>query len=109
MRLKKNVQPITNALNKILKTRGVSYHLNKDEIKPELLQIGFIAQELQLVFPDMVVENKNEKGDSSVLSIRYDAIIAASLEAIKEQSLILDYHEKNLERLETIAKEKGIL
>ena len=92
-----------------MKTRGVSYYLKKDEIKPELLQIGFIAQELQLVFPEMVVENKNENGDSSILSIRYDTIISASLEAIKEQSLILDYHEKNLYRLELIAKEKGII
>jgi hypothetical protein len=96
-------------LEKILKTRGVSYYLKKDEMKPELLKIGFIAQELQMVFPNMVVENKSPDGENSVLAINYDTIISACIEAIKEQSLLLDYHEIELEKLEDIAKNKGIL
>jgi hypothetical protein len=92
-----------------MKTRGVSYYLTNDNSENKTLQIGFIAQELQNVFPDMVVENFNSDGTASVLGIRYDTIVSASIEAIKEQSLILDYHEKNLERLEFIAKEKGII
>jgi hypothetical protein len=41
------------------------------------------------------------KEDSeNVLVIRYDSLIALCLEAIKQQSEILDYSEKKLEILE---------
>jgi hypothetical protein len=92
-------------LDKILKTRGVSYHLIKDDERPELLQIGFIAQELQLVFPELVYEDP----ETTMLSIRFETIISACLEAIKEQSTLLDFHERKLEKLEMLASgKKGI-
>jgi hypothetical protein len=41
-----------------------------------------------------------KEDDENVLVVKYDSLIAACLEAIKEQSEILDYNEKKLEILE---------
>jgi hypothetical protein len=61
------------------------------------VDIGFIAQELQLVFPELVAGKEDSE---NVLIVKYDSLIAVCLEAIKQQSEILDYSEKKLELLE---------
>jgi hypothetical protein len=91
--------------------RGVSYKWNLDLMKELGYKqkpvneddIGFIAQELHQILPEVVV-NKNNKW-----FVKYDEIISICIGAIKEQSLILDESEKKLEKLETIAKEKGLI
>lgn len=49
-RLKKSIKPIRRALDKVLKLRGVTYVM-RDTDKPG---IGFVAQELQQVVPELV-------------------------------------------------------
>jgi hypothetical protein len=41
--------------------------------------------------------------------VKYSDVIALCIEAIKEQSIILDEKEIELSRLESIAKEKGLI
>jgi hypothetical protein len=62
-----------------------------------LVDVGFIAQELQLAFPELVA---GKEDDENVLVVRYESLIAVCLEAIKQQSEILDYSEKKLDVLE---------
>jgi hypothetical protein len=66
--------------------------------------IGFIAQEVALVLPELVF-GSNENG----FRVKYSDVIALCIEAIKEQSIILDEKEIELSRLESIAKEKGLI
>jgi hypothetical protein len=66
--------------------------------------IGFIAQEVALVLPELVF-GSNENG----FRVKYSDVIALCIEAIKEQSNILDEKEIELSRLESIAKEKGLI
>jgi hypothetical protein len=61
------------------------------------VDIGFIAQELQLVFPELVA---GKEDSDEILVVKYDSLIAVCIEAIKQQSQILDYSEKKLEILE---------
>jgi len=68
--------------------------------------IGFIAQELQYVLPELVFKNNKE---NSFYQVKYGDIIALCLEAIKEQSELLTLREERLERIETRAKEKGLI
>lgn len=99
--LKTNIQPLENSLSKVLKLRGVSFDWVEEKIpfytKHEgVHQIGLIAQEVEEVVPELVVEGKIEENDAK--SVRYGHLTALLVEAIKEQ-------QKQIEELkETVAK-----
>jgi hypothetical protein len=82
-RLKHNVKPIENALSTVIELKGVTFNWNKDTTTYTLTKldkdIGFIAQQVQEVLPDLVRE-----GEDGYLGIRDRAIIPLLVEAIKE-------------------------
>jgi hypothetical protein len=75
-RLKKDIQTIQNASEKLQNIRGVTYYFDENihtkDIKhlPEKEQIGVIAQEVEKVLPQVVTENDNgiKKVDYSSLT-----------------------------------------
>jgi len=87
---KENINPINNALNKILGLRGVSYEM-KDSKRPAL---GVIAQEIEHIIPESVSEN-----DNGLKSVSYNHIIAVLIEAIKEQQKIIDDINQKIKKL----------
>ena len=106
-RLKKNVRKIDSPLEKILKLRGVSFIWNsKNPNLENTKDIGFIAQEIAHVMPELVFKENNEK---DLYKVKYDDMIALCLESIKEHELILDMKESRLSKLEYRAKEKGLI
>ena len=109
-RLKKDIKKIEGALNNVLKLRGVYFNWKKYdhqvENKESEREIGFIAQEIEHVIPELVFK-KNQK--DAHFQVKYPDMIALCLEAIKEQSEILDDSEFKLTILENTAKEKGLI
>ena len=113
-RLKKDIKPIENPLEKIMKLRGVEFKWKSSNEKT----LGFIAQDVEKVVPELVRTDKK----SNMKSVQYGNIIAIVVEAIKKMSS--DNHrevaslkqenkelktkveslEKRLERLEQNAK-----
>ena len=85
-RLKQNIKPLTGTLSKLDQLRGVSFEWNKVSTsmghKEGEKGIGMIAQELQKVYPELVVASKNEHQD--YLSIDYMKFTAVLLQAVKE-------------------------
>lgn len=81
---KKNIKTIENSINKLSQIRGVTYEYKTEENKDRRFesgpQLGFIAQELKMVFPEAVKET-----DNGVLTVNYQAIIPVLVEALKEQ------------------------
>jgi hypothetical protein len=53
-RLKTDIYTIENALEKTLLLRGVNYTLI--QIEPDKIRIGLIAQEVELIIPEVVHE-----------------------------------------------------
>jgi hypothetical protein len=89
IRWKKNIQPITNILPDLVKLQGVKYEWKADEF-PNMnfdsnIHIGFIAQEVEKLFPELVLTDK-----TGFKSISYDKITAILVEGIKEQQLQID-------------------
>ena len=78
-RIKTNIKTIENALDKTLLLRGVEY--NDIRIEPERKRIGLIAQETELIIPE-VVRTSEEDG---MKSIEYQNLVGLLVEAIKEQ------------------------
>jgi hypothetical protein len=98
-RFKKNIVGLTNALASISSLRGVRYDWRKDEFPERNFssqnQIGFIAQELETIFPEMVFTD--EKGYKSVDYARLTPVL---VEAIKELKAINEVLTEKNDRME---------
>ena len=85
-RFKTNITPIENPLQKVLRLRGVKFDWNKkafpDRSFSDSRAIGFIAQEVEKVLPEIVQTEKTAEGYKAV---QYDKVVALLVEAIKEQ------------------------
>jgi hypothetical protein len=82
-RYKYNIKPIQNALNTVLQLEGVTFNWKHDTPSYEVTKldsdVGFIAQQVKTVLPDIVRE-----GEDGYLGLRERAIIPLLVEAIKE-------------------------
>jgi hypothetical protein len=76
-RIKSNINAIENALDKTLLLRGVEFNSN---IEPERKRLGLIAQEVELIVPEVVRTNE----DDGLKSIEYQNLVGLFIEAIKE-------------------------
>ena len=104
-RFKKNIVPISNALSKISQIDGVYFEWNDNMLKvknneePEIKrdtskQIGFIAQDIEEIFPEMVSTD-----GSGYKSVDYSKMSAVLLEAVKEQQSHMENQQKQIDYL----------
>ena len=86
VRLKENIKPIESALDKAIKLQGVTFDWKESESILDIKEdIGFIAQDVQKVLPELVRENED-----GMLSMRHQGIAPILLEAIKELKAEID-------------------
>lgn len=74
IRLKKDIEVIPHALDKVLSLRGVTY----TDIESDDRRTGVIAQEVQAVLPEAVREGEE------YLSVAYGNLVGVLIESIKE-------------------------
>ena len=79
-RLKHNITDLSDSLNKVNNLRGVSFEFN-EEVKIEGTKLGFIAQEVNNVIPELVNLLPNTE---DMLTVDYVGMIPVLVEAIKE-------------------------
>jgi len=84
-RLKKNIEPIDDALETVQSLRGVTFHRTQQS-DDDPLHYGFIAQEVLEVVPDLVALGP----DGEHYAIDYSAFVGLLTEAIKEQAVQID-------------------
>ena len=77
---KENVETITNALTTVQQLRGVTYNWKENGKK----SMGLIAQEVELILPELVNETENGK------AVSYPNMIGLLVEAIKELRVEID-------------------
>ena len=92
--LKENVKPIIGALTKVLQVNGVEFdwtdaylaaHGGEDSYFNRKHDVGVIAQEIQVVLPEVVATRED-----GTLAVKYDRIVALLIEAIKDLSAKVD-------------------
>ena len=88
IRLKKNIEAITDPLKKVLSLRGVTYNW-KDSTAPRRM-MGMIAQEVLPIVPELVYQNDGYYG------INYGETSALLIEAIKVQQQQIEEIKKML-------------
>jgi hypothetical protein len=118
-RLKRDINPVKNALDLIDQIAPVSYYYDTEKYPQmgleEKLTYGFIAQELELVFPEMVknkalVVNSNTEKTGNMESdarvteefkvVNYTLMIPILTQGMKEQQVIIEDQNTRIELLE---------
>jgi hypothetical protein len=93
-RLKENIEPITNAVEKVQAITGVTYTRNDTEDKDER-ETGVIAQAVEAVLPEAVATDED-----GIKSVAYGNMVGLLIQAIKEQQEQIDEQQKRIEKLE---------
>jgi hypothetical protein len=83
LRLKNNIEKITNALDKVHSLDGITYNWNELAVDKDLEQreAGLIAQQVAEVLPEISTTRTD-----GYLAIKYDRVVPLLVEAIKELS-----------------------
>jgi len=97
-RLKRNIVPLKNSIEAIMKLKPVSYEKKNSLTSTDynIKENGFIAQELQKVMPSLVVMGTDK---DKLLSVNYTAIIPVLTQAIQEQQKQIAELKKMVEQL----------
>ena len=93
-RLKENVRPLEDGLSRVSKIKPVKFDWISDGTSTE----GFIAHELQEVFPDAV---DGEKDGKNMQGVDYGKITPLLVKAIQEQQTIIEDLKARIEKLES--------
>jgi len=96
--LKHDIVTIPDALQRVKKLRGVNFLWNEPTAGMTGLQMGFIAQEVINVVPE-VVSVSNDK-----YSMQYGPVSALLVEAMKEQQAQIESQQKEIEELKILVK-----
>jgi hypothetical protein len=102
-RLKKNIETLTDALAQLEQLRGVRYEW-RDDIESDREfskgeQIGLIAQEVQQVVPQAVVQ----MGDG-YYSVDYSRLVPLLIQGMKEQQNQIAELQRKLQSMEQTAQ-----
>lgn len=92
--LKENIIPIDHALQKIKALEGVSFEWIDKENYGSERSIGFIAQDVENILPEVVVKSDGH------YAMQYAPITALLVEAVKEQQQIIENSESKILALE---------
>jgi hypothetical protein len=101
-RLKENIKPIENALDKVKALTGVEFDWkseHKDAHGYEGHDTGIIAQEVQEVMPTAVRTN-----DTGYLAVRYEKLIGLLIEANKELAEQVANQQSQIDELKKLMK-----
>ena len=101
-RLKKDVLSIENGLDKVMALRPITFNWNKT-VNPELKlddrnHLGFIAQEVETVLPQVVSTTDDAMKTKSVA---YSDIVPVLTKAIQEQQATIEAQQKQIDELKT--------
>lgn len=91
--LKRDISTIPDALNKVLRMHGVNFYWKDETNREPGMQMGFIAQEVSEVIPEVV----SSKGET--LSMQYEPVTALLVEAMKEQQTLIENQKVTIEQI----------
>lgn len=91
-RLKDNIKPIENAIDKVKKIGGYEFDWNDNQNTHEGHDVGVIAQEIEEVLPEVVTER-----DNGYKAVKYEKLVALLIQGMKEQQEQIDELKRRLD------------
>lgn len=106
-REKKEIQPLAYGLQQLIQLKPVTFRWNNSQIDNNSKHLGFIAQDLQAVIPEVVVDAEwvEEEGKGQIwqkttrLGVNYSEIIPVLVKSIQEQQEIIKNQNQEIELL----------
>jgi flagellar biosynthesis chaperone FliJ len=107
--LKKNINEIKYGLDEVMKLQAVTYNWKDNDDKR--LQLGFIAQDVEKVVPEIVTksgisdeefERLEKKGEkvTDTYGMQYTGLIPVLVKAIQEQQKVIEDNASRISQLE---------
>ena len=93
-RIKENVVEISDCISKVQAMRGVYY--NRTDFNTDVTKVGVIAQEVEAVLPELVLESP----ETGLKSVAYSELTSVLINAIKEQQEIIEDLKTRITKLE---------
>ena len=97
-RLKKNIVAVENVLPSVLQLQPVSYQM-KDDTLLQRRELGFIAQDVEPLFPQLVNDMEQRENKPSIKAINYSGFGVLAIKAIQEQQKIIDHQQLQINKL----------
>jgi len=101
-RMKKDVTLFQPVLNNLMQLQAYQYHY-LDNKPSDRFSNGFMAQDVQKIFPDAVVENTLKEGETR-LGINYQYFTVLAIKGLQEQQRQLQAQDERIARLEALVK-----
>jgi len=100
-RLKYDIEPITNGLDKLNSIRCVSYRLKDVDASDSQKKLGVIAQDLVGVVDEVIDITKRHGDETDYMSVRYTELIPVLIKSIQEQQTLITQLTARITALET--------
>lgn len=97
--LKKNVAPLQPVLASINKLTPYIYNYT-DNAEGDRKSIGFMAQDVEPFFPDLVFHKKDRETGAPFMMMSYQSFGVIAIKAIQEQQQIINSQEERIKALE---------
>ncbi len=102
-RMKANIQPLPPMMEKIKQLKVCSYeYINNNPAHRQ--SIGFIAQDVEKIFPLFVHHNPNENNKGETLTLDYSGFAVLAIKGIQEQQDIIEQHQREIDDLKMQAE-----
>lgn len=101
-RMKKDITLFQPVLNYLMQLQAYQYHY-LDNKPSDRFSNGFMAQDVQKIFPDAVVENTLKEGETR-LGINYQYFTVLAIKGLQEQQRQLQAQDERIARLEALVK-----
>jgi len=99
-RIKRDIQPLNQyGLNQILQLKPVTFYYKND--KGNNKQVGFIAQEVQKIVPEVVSGKEGDLEKGETLGISYGNMVPVLVKAIQEQQIMIESLQKQINELKS--------
>lgn len=106
-RLKTNIKPLENALEKVLRINGFTFNWDQNRAGSKNLDnknhIGFLAQEIETVLPQLVYTANDE---DKTKSMAYGDMVPVLVQAIQERQQLIEAMQRQIDELEVLAAKK---
>ena len=97
-RLKKDIIPVTSIMENVMKLQPKKYHFIQDP-EAKKYSFGFIAQDVNEIFPEFVATYTDRKTGEERLALNYDNFGVIAIKAIQEQQMQINEQKKEIEEL----------
>lgn len=102
IRLKENIQQLDKGLNEVLKLNPVSFTWKPEVSQDDKVHIGFIAQEVEKILPEVIrYESDANMDDDPIMNLNYAPMVSLLTKAIQEQQVIINDLKSSLITMKT--------